>query len=322
MAIPDYQTLMLPLLRCLASQPDPVTVRQFLEPIADELGLTVEERAARIPSGQENLLANRLQWAKLYMAKAGLLSSPKRGLIQVTDRARALLAEGPARVDVEVLRRYPEFVAWLLLSRAGVKGAQARTAAADTEIAATIAAVTSNATAIESTPRERIDAAMNEIDAALRSDLLDRIREMTPSEFEGLILRLLLAMGYGQGLDEMASALGGSGDGGMDGVIHQDPLGLERVYIQAKRYKQGNNVSSPDIRNFIGALNIHRANKGVFVTASQFTADARQAAQGSTVQVVLIDGDRLSDLMVRYKVGVLVRGLVEIKELDEGFFDG
>ncbi len=143
---------------------------------------------------------------------------------------------------------------------------------------------------------------------------------MTPAEFEGLILRLLLAMGYGQGLDEMALSLGGSGDGGVDGVIHQDPLGLERVYVQAKRYKEGNNVGSNDVRGFIGALNIQRANKGVFVTASQFTSDARKSAEGATVQVVLIDGERLASLMVRHKVGVLVRSNVEIKELDEGFF--
>lgn len=321
MAIPDYQTLMLPLLRCLASQPAPVTVRQFLEPIANEFGLTEDERAARIPSGQENLLANRLQWARSYMGKAELLSSPKRGLVEVTDRGRALLAEEPVRVDVELLQRYPEFVAWLLQSRAGVKKSPA-SPVASSATAPPISVITSQAAADRSTPRERIDAAMNEIDAALRAELLDRVRLTTPAEFEGLILQLLLAMGYGQGIDEMASALGGSGDGGMDGVIHQDPLGLERVYIQAKRYKEGNNVSSPDIRNFIGALNIHRANKGVFVTASQFTSDASKAARGSTVQVVLIDGDRLSDLMVRYKVGVLVRGVVEIKELDEGFFDG
>ena len=150
--------------------------------------------------------------------------------------------------------------------------------------------------------------------------MLHRVREMVPTDFEGLIIKLLLAMGYGQGSDEMAEALGGTGDGGVDGLIHQDPLGLDRVYIQAKRYKEGNNVSSPDIRNFIGALNIHRASKGVFVTASQFTADARQSAQGSTVQVVLIDGRRLTELMLRYKVGVLVRDTYEVKDLDEGFF--
>lgn len=322
MPVPDYQTLMLPLLRCLAKQPGPVTVRQFLEPIGDEFGLSEEERAERIPSGQENLLANRLQWARTYMGKAELLSSPKRGLVQVTDRGRSLLAASPKRVDVETLRQYPEFVAWISASQPRVKRQSNLPPIASAGHLSTKFEPPHEPVIDVSTPRERIDAAMNEIEAALRFDLLNRIRQMTPAEFEGLILQLLLAMGYGQGLDEMASALGGSGDGGMDGVIHQDPLGLERVYIQAKRYKEGNNVSSPDIRNFIGALNIHRANKGVFVTASQFTSDARHAAQGSTVQVVLIDGDRLSDLMVRYKVGVLVRGTVEIKELDEGFFDG
>ena len=320
MAVPDYQTLMLPLLRRLASESIPVTVRQFLEPIADEFSLSEEERTARIPSGQENLLANRLQWARTYMGKAGLLSSPKRGVVQVTDRGRTLLTEGLDRIDVSTLGRYPEFIAWVVGSRGVAKRNDGLQPVALADVSTRpLPAV--QPIADDRTPRERIDTAMGEIEAALRSELLDHIRRMSPAEFEGLILKLLLAMGYGQGLDEMASALGGSGDGGMDGVIHQDPLGLERVYIQAKRYKEGNNVSSPDIRNFIGALNIHRANKGVFVTASQFTADARQAAQGSTVQVVLIDGDRLSDLMVRYKVGVLVRGVVEIKELDEGFFD-
>ena len=155
----------------------------------------------------------------------------------------------------------------------------------------------------------------------MQEDLLQRIRKMAPSDFEDLILRLLLAMGYGQGLDEMASALGGAGDGGMDGVIHQDPLGLERVYIQAKRWKESSKVGPHDIRDFIGALNIHRANKDVFVTASQFTGDAIDATKNSTVQVVLIDGQRLTELMVKYKVGVLVRDTIEIKAVDEGFFE-
>ena len=144
---------------------------------------------------------------------------------------------------------------------------------------------------------------------------------MSPSAFEELVIRLLLAMGYGEGQEEMARALGGTADGGVDGVIHQDPLGLEKVYIQAKRYQAGTNVSSPEIRNFIGALNINRASKGVFVTTSEFTRDAKDAARGATVQVTLLDGDRLADLMIRYKVGVLVRSIVEIKDVDEGFFE-
>jgi restriction system protein len=173
----------------------------------------------------------------------------------------------------------------------------------------------------QGTPRERIDAAQRELEAALRADLLERVRQMTPSDFEELVIRLLLAMGYGEGQEEMARALGGTGDGGIDGVVHQDPLGLERVYVQAKRWKANNNVSSPEIRDFLGALNINRASKGVFVTASDFTNDAKAAARNSTLHVVLIDGERLTDLMVRYKIGVLVRSVVEIKDLDEGFFE-
>lgn len=253
------------------------------------------------------------------MGKAGLVASPKRGLVQITNEGHALLATHPSRIDNKTLGQYAQFVEWVALSlRKDPTQKQAQTPSPSQ--APLTEGQPSTTPTVLATPRERIDQAMEEIEAALRDELLTRTRQMTPSEFEGLILRLLLAMGYGQGLDEMAKALGGSGDGGMDGVLHQDPLGLDRVYIQAKRYKEGNGVSSPDIRNFIGALNIHRANKGVFVTASHFTADARQAASGSTVQVVLIDGERLSDLMVRYKVGALTRDTIELKELDEGFF--
>lgn len=144
---------------------------------------------------------------------------------------------------------------------------------------------------------------------------------MDPGDFEGLIIQLLVRMGYGQGREEMAQALGGSGDGGIDGVVHQDPLGLDRVYIQAKRYREGNTVGPEAINSFIGALNIKRAAKGLFVTASSFTKQAKEHAAKSTTHVILIDGARLTQLMVRYSVGVIVRDTVEIKALDEGFFE-
>ncbi len=306
---------MLPLLKRLDREKQPAAVRSFLDSIADEFGLSAEERAERIPSGLENLLSNRVAWARTYLGKAGLLHSPKRGVVAITNAGRDLVREGLPRIDLSVLRRYPEFSEWLRRSQC-----PATDASEDTAHGATPAAKSVESSPLD-TPRERIDFAQRELDAALRADLLDRVRRMTPSYFEDLVIRLLLAMGYGEGQEEMARALGGSGDGGIDGVVHQDPLGLERVYIQAKRWKENNNVSSPEIRNFIGALNIHRASKGVFVTASEFTSDAKAAARDSTVQVVLIDSDRLTDLMVRYKVGVLVRRTVEIKELDEGFFD-
>ncbi|GAA0737292.1 restriction endonuclease [Sphingomonas sp. ABOLD] len=316
MPVPDYQTLMLPLLRRLGEQQGPVAIREFLESVADEFALTPDERAERIPSGQENLLANRLAWARTYLGKAGLLASPKRGLVSITERGRHLLADESVVITNATLARYPEFQNWLTRSR---ETAVATPPSAPSETS--VASVSRAPVELDAgTPRERIDEAVQEIEADLRTELLDRVRQMTPAEFEGLILRLLLAMGYGQGLDEMALALGGSGDGGVDGVIHQDPLGLDRVYVQAKRYKEGNNVGSVDIRGFVGALNINRATKGVFVAASQFTLEAKRAADGATMQVVLIDGDQLTRLMVRHKVGVLVRSTVEIKSIDEGFF--
>jgi len=318
MAVPDYQTLMLPLLRRLGEQDNPVAVRDFLDSVADEFRLSEEERSERIPSGQENLLANRVAWARTYLGKAVLLASPKRGLVEITPRGRALLEEMPLEITNATLSRYPEFVDWLTHSRQSSKVREPKVVAAGTVAATTGTKMLPATEAL--TPREMIDGAVGEVEAALKADLLDRVRCMSPAEFEGLILRLLLAMNYGQGLDEMALALGGSGDGGVDGVIHQDPLGLERVYVQAKRYKDGNNVGPNDVRGFVGALNIHRATKGVFVTASQFTTDARKAADGATVQVVLIDGERLASLMVRHKVGVLVRSTVELKEIDEGYF--
>lgn len=320
MPVPDYQTLMLPLLRGFGSASEPRRVKDFVEFIADEFELTEDELAERIPSGQENLLTNRMAWARTYMGKADLLRSVRRGFLEITDRGRELLAEQPDRVDLTTLRRYPEFVDWI--ETANTNGPKKKVGAKPRDgEAPNVETLPNTPNAELITPREQIDAATQAIEDALSDELLKRVRGMSPSDFEELVLRLLLAMGYGQGLDEMAKAVGGSGDGGIDGVINQDPLGLERVFVQAKRYKEGNGISSPDIRNFVGALNIHRANKGVFVTASHFTPDARRAAEGSTVQVVLIDGTKLAELMVRYKVGVLVRDVIEIKEIDEGFFD-
>lgn len=305
MAVPEYQSLMRPLLHALSRCSEPVNVRELVPEIATELKLTDADRAERTPNGTDNLLYYRTRWARTYLSKAGLVASVKRGATVITDRGREALQQCPQQIDIDYMKQYPEFAAWL----GGSSSGQPKLAAPGPKRAPA------------ETPLERISSAQRELDAALRSEVLDRVREMTPGDFENLIVRLLLAMGYGQGAEEMAKAIGGTGDGGMDGVIHQDPLGLERVYIQAKRWKEGNNVRSPEIRDFVGALNIHRANKGVFVTASQFTPDAQAAARGSTVQVVMIDGDRLAELMLRYKVGVLVRDMIEIKELDEGFFD-
>ncbi|MFN9847132.1 MAG: restriction endonuclease [Alphaproteobacteria bacterium] len=307
MAVPDYQALMLPLLKRSAAMKRPVSIMEVQPLVAADLKLTDEQLAERLPSGRQGVLHNRLHWSKQYLTRAGLLRSTRRGQFEVTDEGHALLAKGLPGISNDLLNQYPAFVAW-------------RQREPDGEAPVLIQAKP-NAPAFQAiTPEERIEAARGELDASLRADVLDRVRQMTPGDFEALITLLLIRMGYGQGREEMAEALGGSGDGGVDGVVHQDPLGLDRVYIQAKRYKEGNTVGPDAINSFIGALNIKRANKGLFVTASAFTKQAKDHAERSSTHVVLVDGDRLAELMVRHAVGVVVRDTVEIKAIDEGFF--
>jgi restriction system protein len=310
MSVPDYQSLMLPLLRRAAEAARPARIIELAPVIGSDLRLSDEDLAQRLPSGRQALFHNRLHWAKQYLARAGVFSTAERGRFEVTDRGRALLSENLSTINNKVLARYPEFVSWLRSSNVSAEpgGEEKPTAVSDPE-------------PYRSTPEERIEAARRELEASLKADLLDRVRAMPPSEFESLIIDLLVRMGYGQGTEEMAQALGGSGDGGVDGVVHQDPLGLDRVYIQAKRYREGNTVGPDAINSFIGALNIKRANKGLFVTASSFTRQAREHAERSTTHVVLMDGERLAELMLRHGVGVLVRHTIEIKAIDEGFFE-
>lgn len=311
MAVPDYQTLMLPVLRHVALADAPVRIGDIADAIAAEFGMTEDDLAERLPSGRQSLFHNRLHWAKTYLTRAGLIELPKRGHQQVTKRGRALLAENPQRIDNNTLKRFPEFLAWFAGQSGGVESSPVEAATSPVKEEALIASAT---------PEERIGEAQRELLSSLKADLLGRVRAMPPRDFENLIIHLLVKMGYGLGQGEMAKALGGSSDGGVDGVVNQDALGLDRVYIQAKRYKDGNTVGSSQIRDFIGALNIRRANKGLFVTASTFTREAEESARNANLHVVLVDGDRLAGLMIRHNVGVIVRDVVEIKSIDEGFF--
>lgn len=308
MSVPDYQAIMLPLLRCAAAAGLPVSMIKLLPDLAKQFNLTPAEIAERMPSGNAGVFYNRAAWAKTYLTRAGLLASTQRGLFEITAEGQRLLKQNPKVVDNALLARYPAFVAW--------KSRSPETAIF-TEPTAKITVET-----VLATPEERIEAARKELEINLQADVLDRVRQMDPAAFEELIIQLLVRMGYGQGREEMARALGGPGDGGVDGVVNQDQLGLDRVYIQAKRYKSGNTVGPSDINNFIGALNIKKANKGLFVTASTFTKQAKEHALSSSLHVVLIDGDRLAELLVRHNVGVSVRQTVEIKVIDETFFAG
>ena len=235
--LPTYQDAMLPLLRFAEKASAPVSVLEALPQVAAMMGLTDEQLAERLPSGAQGAFHNRLHWAKHYMTRAGLLESTKRGRFQLTDEGRQVLATDPAVVNTAFLATIPAFKEW----KDGAVTADGDTVSIPTVTAADV----------EATPEERIEQARRELEANLKADLLDRVRQMDPSDFEELIIRLLVQMGYGQGRHEMAKALGGSGDGGVDGVVHQDPLGLDRVYIQAKRYKDGNTVGPGEINSFI-----------------------------------------------------------------------
>lgn len=302
--IPDYQTLMLPVLK-LAAEGD-WRVPKAADRIADQFGLTVEEREASLPSGRQRLLHNRIHWAKLYMTRAGLIESPQRGVFRASDEGRALLAKKLTSIDNEALKAYPSFVEF---QRAGSAG-QAKVE----KPVAEAASVSSG------TPEEQIDAAQAVLHSALSGELLQRILDNSPLFFEQLIVDLLVAMGYGGSHQNAALKLGKSGDNGVDGVIDEDRLGLDRIYVQAKRYAATNSVQRPEVQGFVGSLVGFGATKGVFVTTSSFSAGAQQYANQIPQRVILIDGARLTDLMIEHDVGVRVSRAIKVKRIDEDFF--
>jgi restriction system protein len=305
MAIPDYQSLMLPVLKVAAM--GETRVPAAADQIADALGLTEEEREEMLPSGKQRLLHNRVHWAKFYMSKAGLIESPKRGVFTASLAGKDLLASNPARIDVEVLKRIPAFSEFYNQTSPGTETAEPSEAI---ELSA----------ASEATPEEQIDAASAVLAKALKAELLSRVLEQTPSFFERLIVELLVAMGYGGTHEDAARQLGKSGDGGVDGIIDEDRLGLDRIYVQAKRYAVGSVIGRPELQGFVGSLVGLGAMKGVFVTTSSFSKQALAWVAGLQQRVILIDGDRLTELMTEYGVGVRVSRTVQVKRLDEDFF--
>lgn len=284
-----------------------VRIGDVVERVAESLALTAEERAQLLPSGRQTLFANRVHWAKTYLNKAGLVEITRRGHFTITDRGKIALQSNPERIDNAFLNRFEEF-------RDFVKGSQQEDAEAP-PVALSPIELRSQ------TPDEIMREAHREIDASLRRDLLDRVRGAPPEFFERLLVNLLLGMGFGGSVADAGRALGRSGDDGVDGVIDQDALGLDRGYIQAKRYAEGNNVGSGAIRDFFGSLDRHKATKGLFVTTSRFSASAIETAQFLSKRIVLIDGDQLTKLMIRYNVGCRVEETLEIKKIDEDYFE-
>lgn len=307
MPIPTYDVLMLPVLRHCLEKVWPM--RDLVARVADDLGLNQEERSQHIPSGGTTIIASRVHWAKTFLKQAGLLEQPKRGTVQITQRGREVLSSNPAKIDTKLLRGFEEFRSFL-----------GRTKLHDGPTAAPAAVAA--AAEPSSTPDEQIAAASRTLDETLRDALLARMLEGSSAFFERMILDLLLKMGYGGSITDAGEHLGGSGDGGVDGVVREDQLGLDRVYLQAKCYKPGNTISSEAVQAFIGALVNKGAHKGVLITTSTFSKGALNVAkQSGSLRLVLIDGDALTDLMVRFNVGVRVARKVEIKRIDLDYFE-
>ena len=304
MPIPDYQTLMLPLLQFAAM--GETRVPDVADLIANQFGLTPDERDQLLPSGRQRILHNRAHWAKFYMSKAGLISSTRRGWFVASEAGRALLATKPNRIDVETLFAISSFVEFYRGGNA--PGAEPNNGSA---LVPTVA---------ELTPEEQIDAALLTQQSTLRDDLLQRILQNSPGFFEGVILDLLVAMGYGGSRRNAAHQLGRAGDGGIDGVINEDALGLDRVYVQAKRYASATSVGRPEVQGFVGSLVGLSATKGVFVTTSVFSQQATEFVRHLAQRVILIDGHRLASLMIEHNVGVRTNRTIEFKRLDEDFF--
>ena len=299
MAIPAFQDLMLPLLK-FASDGQEHTPRETVETLANEFSLIEADRQELLPSGRQATFDNRVAWAKAHMKMAGPLSSPKRGIYRITDRGQEVVQQAPQRIDLRFLRQFPEYMEAITKK----KGAN--------NLSDEIEEKTGR------TPEESMEAAYRHINNDLESEILQTIKSCSPRFFEQLVVDLIVRMGYGGSRQDAGKAVGKSADGGIDGIIKEDKLGLDNVYIQAKKWE--NSVSRPEIQKFAGALQGHRARKGIFITTSSFTNGAIEYVAGIESKIVLIDGDELAELMIDFDVGVSTIASYNVKKIDMDYF--
>lgn len=304
---PYFQTLMLHVLEAVSA--GEAKIGDVVEQLAVKLALTPEDKTALLPSGKQTVFTNRTSWATTYLTKAGLLERTGRGRYRITEQGKRVLAQSPPKIDLEFLKQFPSFREFQNRSRTPTE----QSSTSETKRVATEPAALA--------PDEAMRSAQQQLEEALGSDLLERMIAAPPDFFERAVVRLLAAMGYGGSVAEAARALGRSGDGGVDGVIDQDALGLDRVYVQAKRYALNNPVGPGAVRDFFGSLDRFKATKGLFVTTSSFTQSARDTSEYLSKRIVLIDGALLAKLMIRYEVGCRVEETLFIKRLDEEFFE-
>jgi len=298
MTMPTYKDIMLPFLQQLYDG-QVHTLKELHRVLADVMKLSEEERIRQLPSGSQSIFYNRVGWARTYLKKALLIEAVASGQFRITERGRAVLQQKPHKIDKHLLSQFPEF----------------REFKQQSKIIDEAAVITDEA---DKTPREMLDNYYQELRNALADELLQYIADQSPAFFEHLVLDLLLKMGYGGSREDAAQVVGKSGDEGIDGIIKEDRLGLDVIYVQAKRWK--NSVGSPEIQGFIGALQLKGAHKGIFITTSTFTAAARNIVTRVGNRIVLIDGIQLAQLMIDYGVGVATEITYEIKRIDSDYF--
>lgn len=301
--IPDYQSIMLPLLQ-LVSDNEEHKYRDLIENLALKFNVTEAERKELLASGSP-IFNNRVGWATTYLKKAGLLESPKRAIFAITTLGIQTLNENPPRIDAKYLRKFPSFLEFQNTSRS------------ENEVNSSPTTTEAN----EQTPEENLDSAYQRIRTALAAELLKKVLELSPTFFERLVVELLVKMGYGGSIKDAGSAIGKSGDEGIDGTIKEDKLGLDIIYIQAKRWQPGNVVGRPELHKFVGALAGQGAKKGIFITTSNFTKEALSYSPRNETKIVLIDGTQLTQLMIDYNLGCTTQQVYELKKIDSDYFE-
>lgn len=301
--IPDYQSIMLPLLRYISDNKEH-RMRVVTDELAKQFGVTEEEKKELLPSGAAPVFYNRTAWAKTYLKKAGLIDSPKQGIVFITKRGHEVLKKNPKSIDVKFLKQFSEFVEFQTSKRG------------DDSIE-----VDSTEDISTQTPEEALETAYQKIRKSLAQDLINRVMTLSPAFYERLVVELLVKMGYGGSIKDAGRAIGKSGDEGIDGTIKEDKLGLDIIYIQAKRWQPGNVVGRPELQKFVGALAGQGAKKGIFITTSSFTRDALEYVPRNETKIVLIDGEQLAQFMIDYNLGVSSVNSYEVKRIDGDYFD-
>ncbi|MCZ8249109.1 restriction endonuclease [Microcystis sp. LE19-195.1E] len=304
MPIPDFQSIMLPLLKILADG-KVYKYREIFEALVREFQVTEAERKEMLPSGQQEIFANRVGWAKTYLKKAGLIDSPQRATFVISEKGKEILSQNLDHIDTKFLRQFPEFQEFTRVNK------QNETITLERNLS------TSDQ---EQNPEELLENSYQEIRQALATDLLSILRKLSPDAFEKLVVELLVKMGYGGSIRDAGKAVGKSGDQGIDGIIKEDRLGLDIIYIQAKRWADNNAVGRPEIQKFVGALAGQGAKKGIFITTSYFTKEALEYVPRNEIKIVLIDGEELGQLMIDYNLGVSTQKIYEIKRIDHDYF--